>query len=165
MQYIASRIEHIDVNFKYNFEMNKNIKYDYYYYVDAVTTISQKSNNKILASKTIRLLDDKLFTNRKDSGFSIDEKIIVNYSDYNELVKSYKSKNNISADSNLKLSLHVYVDGIYEDFKEPVRTNNKMDLVIPLSEQTLDIEMNYKEINNSDVVKLVNNDGTINQKL
>jgi hypothetical protein len=57
--------------------------------------------------------------------------------------------------------MYIYVEGDYKNLEEPIRAHNTMDLVIPLTTQTIDIDMDYKEINNSDVIKKTSTKGTL----
>lgn len=164
MQYIASLIDYIDVNFNYNFKMNNEINYDYYYYIEADVKVFEKDNeSNIIYEKKSKITENKIYKDQSSLDFIIDENLKINYGEYNDLVRAFKTSYNITADSNLTLTLYVYVDGEYEDFKQPVRTRNTMNLVIPLTEQMININMDYKEINNSDAIKLTSNDGIVNK--
>lgn len=164
MQYVASLIDYVDVNFNYEFKMNDEIKYDYYYYIEADAKVFEKGKEtNIIYRKKTKLLDNKIYKDQSSRTFNIDENLKINYGEYNDLIRAFKNSYNIVADSNVTLTLYVYVDGEYEDFKQPIRTNNTMNLVIPLTEQMININMDYKEINNSDVIKLTSNDGMINK--
>lgn len=164
MQYIAALIDYVDVNFNYNFKMNNEIKYDYYYYIEAdVKVFEQDNESNIIYEKKTKITDNKIYKDQSSMDFIIDEDLKINYAEYNDLVKAFKTSFNVVADSTLTLTLYVYVDGEYEDFKQPVRTQNTMNIIIPLTEQMINVNMDYKEINNSDAIKLTSNEGTINK--
>lgn len=164
MQYIASLIDYVDVNFNYNFKMNDQIKYNYYYYIEADVKVFEDGNPaNIIYEKRSKLVDNKIYKDQTSLDFNIDENLKINYGEYNDLIRAFKTSYNIAADSSLTLTLYVYIDGEYEDFKQPIRTQNTMNLVIPLTEQMININMDYKEVNNSDVIKLTSNDGMLNK--
>jgi len=162
MQYPASSINYIDINFNYNFKMNEQINYDYYYYIEAdVKVFDQTNHDNIIFQKKQKLVDDKVYTDQEGLAFSIDENLKVNYGEYNDLIRDFKSSYNLTADSSLTLTMYIYVEGDYKNLEEPIRAHNAMDLVIPLTTQTIDISLDYKEINNSDVIKETSAKGTL----
>lgn len=162
MQYIASLIDYVDVNFNYNFKMNEQMKYDYYYYIEANIQVFDKDNptNVIFERKT-KLVDNKIYTDQDGLAFSIDENLKINYGEYNDLIREFKTSYNINADSNVTLTMYVYVEGEHEYLDNPIRTHNAMNLVIPLSENQVDIAMDYQEINNSDEIEETSTKGTL----
>lgn len=162
MKYIASSIDYIDINFNYNFKMNEQMNYDYYYYIEAdVKVFDQNDPTNIIYEKKKKLVDDKVYADQEGLAFSIDENLKINYGEYNDLIRDFKSAYNLAADSNLTLTMYIYVEGDYKDLEEPIRAHNTMDLVIPLTTQTIDIDMDYKEINNSDAIKETSTKGTL----
>ena len=151
MGYIASAIDYIDINFNYNFELNQNIDFDYEYFVDGVITLVDKSDsNNILFTKTIKLLDITKKSEKNIDGFKISEKFKIDYDEYNSLVRAFKTQYSVSVDSNLKLKLYVKTLGGNEKFQDQIKSNGEMELTIPLTENTININMNYKDINKSD---------------
>lgn len=149
MHYIANLIDYIYVAFDYNFKTDESINYDYKYYIEAELTIFErtKSDNVIFKKKDI-LVEDMLESGTDTNVFNISKDIKINYDEYNNLVKLFKTDYNISADSNLKVTLYIEVGGSYEKFEYPIKANNLMEITIPLSEQMFNISTNYKEINN-----------------
>ncbi len=153
MGYIASAIDYIDVLFNYNFETDTNIDYDYEYYIDGIITVSDRNDsNNILFTKKINLLKDQLKKENNKKSFQINERLKINYNEYNDLIKSFKSEYNISADSNLKLVLYIKTKGNYKDYSDPILVNNELGLTIPLTESAIKINLNYKDINNSNKI-------------
>ena len=149
MQYIANLIDNIDVNFNYIFNANQNINYEYSYYVMAETSVTDSQDKaKVIYSKSDKVIEPVSFKKNNSNGFIINQNVKVNYSQYNDLVKSFKSSYAISADSNLVLSLCVQI----KDEKGNIIRNydtDKVSLKITLSEQMINISMDSKPVNNS----------------
>ena len=163
MGYIASAIDYIDINFNYSFELNQNIDFDYEYYVDGIITLTDKSDsNNILFKKTIKLLDITKKSEKNIDGFQISEKFKIDYDEYNSLVRDFKTQYSVSVDSNLKLKLYVKTLGGNEKFQDQIKSNGEMELTIPLTENTININMNYKDINKSDEFVAKSNKTIIN---
>ncbi len=155
MRYIASLIDNVDVNFNYNFMVNQNINYKYTYYIKAdVTVADSEDKTKVIYSKSDKLTDYKTVVKDNSTGFTINENIKVNYADYNDLVKAFKSSYAISASSNLVLSLHVGIEDGKGNIIKNIDSNDVMKLTVPLTEQMINISMDYNEVNNSDNARI-----------
>lgn len=163
MHYIAGLIDYIYINFNYNFKINENINYDYKYYVEAELAIFErnKPNNVIFSKKDI-LVEDILESNIDSNEFSINADLRINYDEYNNLVKWFKADYNISADSNLKITLYIKTNGVYEKYEYPIAIKNSMDIIIPLTEQMINISMDYRDINNIEETVIIPNTELIN---
>ncbi len=163
MKYIASLIDYIDIDFNYEFKMNESVIYDYDYYIEADVKVFEKGNpSNVIFEKKNKLVRDSVSANQESLDFNINENLKINYGEYNDLIRLFKTSYNIIADSTLTLTLYVNVEGKYEKFEELIKTNNSMNIVIPLSEQMLNIEMDYKDINNSDVITQTTKKGLLN---
>lgn len=151
MQYIANLIDNVNINFNYNFNVNQNINYRYMYYIKADVNIADSQDKaKVIYSKTDRLTNPVVVTKENSNQFNINENVKVNYSKYNDLVKSFKSSYGISASSNLTLTLCLEIKDEKGNIIKNINSSDSMKIIIPLTEQMINIEMDYKEINNSD---------------
>jgi len=150
MQYIASLIDYIDVNFKYNFNINQNLNYEYNYYIEADVVVFEKGTpSHVIFAKQEKLLDNVVKDEQNSNDFSINEDLKIDYAKYNDLVKSFKTEYGLTADSNLTLTLHVEANGDSGGNAYPIKSADDMKLTIPLTEQMININMNYKEVNDS----------------
>ena len=155
MQYIASLIDNVDVNFNYNFSANEQINYKYTYYVKSeVRVANSEDNSKVIYSKSDRVTEPVTLSKENSLGFDINQNIKVDYNKYNDQIKSFKSSYLINADSNLILSLCVGVEDQKGNKIKDINTNEVMSLNIPLTQQMINISMNYKETNNSNNAKI-----------
>ena len=151
MSYIASAIDYVDVYFNYTFETDQKLKYNYNYYIDGVITVFDKNDsNKILFSKKVSLLENQNTKRDNINFFTVDEHLKIDYSYYNNLIKTFKSEYNVVADSNIILYLHIDITGKYSKFSELVKKSAELELTIPLTENTITINMNYNDANTSD---------------
>jgi len=165
-QYIANLIEYIDADFKYNFNASGLFDYNYTYSIIARIVATEKNDsNKILYDKSETLLDSKTTEMKNSREFSIAENVKIDYVKYNELMNSFRKDYTLTLDSNLIVTLNINVDGAYENIDDKIVSNQSIDLKIPLSEQTLDIGMNYKDINISESYKKEDRDTDFNKML
>ncbi len=155
MQYVASLIKTINVRFDYQMHSDIDIDFDTNYKVVGEIQITEKdSPTKILFSKKENLVSNKTISKR-DNNYVIAEEIDIDYDKYNELVNSYKRDYGLIVSSNLILSLEVDNKGDIDGLEKALDKTSKMQINIPLSEQTINITMNTDEINNSGT--LINN--------
>ncbi len=155
MRYIASLIDNVNVTFNYNFFANQNINYKYTYYVKAdVSVTDTEDKTKIIYSNKEKLTEPKTIAKTNSTGFTINENLKINYAEYNDLVKSFKSSYGISASSDLVLSLLVGIEDEKGTVIKKLDSNEVMSLTIPLTEQMINISMNSNETNNSENAKI-----------
>lgn len=154
MQYIASIIDNVDVDFNYNFNVNQLIDYKYTYYIKAdVAVTDPQDETKIIYSKSDKLTEPNTIDMQNSVGFNIAENVKIDYAKYNDLVKAFKSSYGINANSNLTLSLCLEIVDSKGNMIKSLDSET-MKLIIPLTEQMIDIKMDYKEINNSNNVNI-----------
>jgi hypothetical protein len=163
LQYVASLIDYINVDFDYNFNSSDNVDYDYSYYITGtVVATKQDDETAILYQKEYTLLEEQKLTKEDADTFNIKENLDINYNDYNNIINSFKSEYALSLDGKLIVQLHIITNGNYKDFTNSIFNSSVMELTIPLSEQTLDITMDYKEVNNTDTIEEYSNFELIN---
>ena len=153
LQYVASLIEYIEAEFKYNFMASNTFDYDYKYYIEARVVASEKNNSsKVLYDEKEILLEEKTFNLKNSNQFFIRENVKIDYVKFNNLMNSFRKDYTLTLNSNLIITLYVELLGDYEKTEDKVSSRQNITLTIPLSEQTLDIGMNYKDVNNSESV-------------
>ena len=149
MQYVASLIKTVNVRFDYQMHSDSKIDFNTNYKVVGEVQITEKDGpTKILYSKKEDLVSNKNIT-KVDNNFVINEEIDIDYDKYNELVNSYKRDYGLIVSSNLILSLEVDTKGNVNDVENALNKNNKLQMSIPLSEQTVNIKMDADEIEDS----------------
>lgn len=164
--YIASYIDYIDVNFNYNFKINDEMNYTYFYKIDADINVFEKGNEKNnIYHNTKSIVDTKTFTNKKDLEFFIKENIKINYAEYNDFVRSFKSNANIVADSTLTLTLSVDIVGNHKSINGKITPHSEMSLIIPLTEQMINIKMNQNNLNKAEVTNTTVNESVLSKVL
>ena len=153
MQYIASLIDTVNVVFNYSFDANDYMDYVYRYYVEAHVVVFEQNNpNNIIFQQRQNITDVRTVELNHERNFLINKQLEIDYSEYNDLIRSFMTSYNINASSNLVLSLNVEVEGTNERIDEVINTSNQMELTIPLTEQMINIEMAYNDINNNDII-------------
>lgn len=154
-QYIASIIDYVDVFFNYSFSSTENIDAKFNYKV--VATLSAKhrvdaNSVKEVWSNEYVLLEDKVKELKDSNIFEIKENVKINYQDYNNIINDFKKDHMLAVTSDLNVKLLVEVDGKYIPADQVFKSSSKSNLTIPLSEQTINIKMDYKDVNSSKII-------------
>lgn len=138
---IANIIKDVDVEFKYDLNLDKQIDYTYEYKILAKTEVKEKSKTNSLY-ETEQELSSKTEQNIMSNALNINEKITLNYNEYNDqinkLIESYKL---VNTTSNLKLIFELSVIDT-ETGKQINQKNDVMLLEFPLTTRTLEITIN-----------------------
>lgn len=154
-QYIASIIDYIDVFYDYSFSSSKDVDADFKYKIVATLTANHKVDSntvKEVWKNDYVLLEEETKKISDTNTFSIKENVKVNYQDFNNIINNFKKDHMLAVSADLKIKLLVEVDGVYVPFEKKFESNSNNSLSIPLSEQTINIKMDYKDINNNSIV-------------
>jgi len=147
MQYVANLIKTINVKFNYEIHTTDDLDFTNEYKIVSELLITERNDpSSILYSKKDTLIPLKNISKRDDN-LVINEEIDIDYDKYNDIVNNYKKDLGLIVSSNLKLTLETNTSG--GNGKENLSKNNKLQIIIPLSEATLKINMNANKINNS----------------
>lgn len=152
MIYVASLIDNIKVNFNYNFNIDEkqNIKFDYQ--IIAKLQIQDLDGKYTYYEKNYTLLDKKQVEMLGENSKNISESVDINYNEYNKIANDFKNTYGIGTTSKLTLYFNINKTPLSEQWN----MTNKLDnivLNIPLSEKSINIDMNYKDINNNSYIK------------
>lgn len=164
MQYITDLIDNIDINLNYKMNTSEESNYNYNYNIKADIIITDRNDaNKVLYKDTEVLKDDVVVKDFKNKNAYVLENLKIDYSKYNKLVNSFKSKYTLSASSNLIITMHVDTIINNDNVDKDIIDSEDLTVTIPLSEQTINILKDYNkegksgEISKYSYVKIVNN--------
>ena len=145
MLYVASLIDKIAIDFDYNFESEAKENIDFEYSIVAKLSIDNAIGTKSYFEKTYTLLDNKTLNMRESTGQNIKEQITLDYPYYNSLANKFKSQYGIDADSKLTVYMLINKKNT-EESSYILNSSSIMNIVIPLSERSVDIKLDYKKI-------------------
>ena len=153
MLYVASLIDKIDIDFLYNFNISEKVDLDFKYNITGVLSITDSDGKNVYLTKDYQLLEDKSFSLKGEQDRTIKENIVIDYGAYNKLANSFKSTYGLDTASKLTVYLNVDKTSVNQDIKDVEKANNML-IEIPLSQRSVSISMDYKDINrNSSLVK------------
>ena len=120
----------------------------YTYKITGTLYISKDSESSPLYTKKIDLVN-KDVQNIKSNSLNIAESLVIDYDEYNNLVNRYKRDFGISAYSRLVVTMDINVIGKHSNNQDQMLLNRSLQMSIPLSEQTIQINMDTDKINNN----------------
>lgn len=146
-QYIASLIDYVTADFKYNLNVKEDLKYKYNYKIIANVNVIDNDTHKSLYSFSENILDEVI--GESDGVLNINESVKIDYNKYNSKISEFVKFYNL-AKTNSMLTLKMYV-GIDGDLEELNKNNSSViSLDMPLAANTIAINVNYDLSNNVD---------------
>lgn len=162
-QYISTLINNIQANFKYKLSLEQeNVTYKYSYKILANVKVADKSTKKNLYNKTEILIPE---TEQKTSEKNIDinELLTIDYNKYNNLMKNFINIYEVgNIESNLTVSMYIDVVGSCENFENDSKNESVMTLTIPLTTNTMAIDIKNDLINTDDNIMLCQEKSKLN---
>ena len=149
--YISTLINYIDADFSYDFTSEENIDLEYSYYIKA-TLLVDTSTGKNIYKKEDTILERQSFNKTNNTKFEIAENVKIDYSKYNTMASNFINQYDISANSKVVVSLYVDIDGKHSNFNKSIHDKAVVSLEIPLTNKTVDINMNYELSNNVNAI-------------
>lgn len=163
-KYIASLIDHIDVNYDYNFKGNMDMNYTCNYYVIASAMVKENGDDsKLIYQKEKYLLSNQTKQVIGKKEINLNETISIDYDEYNKIINDFNTKYALSGNKNtLNVSLYIDLVGKSDDLETPIADTSSMELSLPLTDKTLAIGLEYKEIDERGEKVEISSNKTIN---
>ena len=147
MIYVSSLIDHIDINFNYDFKIDENIDAKFTYNVMGELVILDKNGKKTYFTKEYNLLSSSNEIKDKNI-YNINQSIKIDYDEYNSLANEFKSSFGVETTSYLRVYLTVKKESNNQLIKlDNVDSNIYLD--IPLSEKSINMTIDYSNLNQS----------------
>lgn len=153
--YISSLIDYMDFKIDYKANFSNVSKGDYVYYVNATIIASNPSDeNQKYWSKTINILEPKIVKYNDKDSFEVSTNFKLDYQLYNNILKEFRSEYNLAFVGKLKVELFVESSNNFSELKNPIKLNSSSVVSIPLTQQTINLNVEYSNVNKqNDVVE------------
>lgn len=146
MKYIASLIDHISVDFNYNYSVDELINMDFNYSIIGKLVILDPTG-KSYYEKEYTLLDNKKINMLSGNYQNIKENIKIDYAYYNKIANSFKNLYGVDTDSKLIVYLQVNKNNNNYNDGYSSNSNSVTNVSIPLSEKAINITLDESNIN------------------
>ncbi len=142
---IASLINDINVDFKYNLDLEKNQDYMYSYKIIAKTNVKESKKASSIYETTEELVNKE--TQESDNkNLEINESVTINYDEFNEKINKFINLYHLdNTTSTLELDMYLYAINKYDG----TQINNEskiMTISIPLTQRTIDISIGANNV-------------------
>ena len=144
MIYVASLIDKVRVDFKYNFMSDENINLDFNYKIIGKLSITDVSGKNSYFEKDYVLLDNRSVSLNENNNQKINESIDIDYGYYNSIANRFKTSYGVYSSSNF--TIYFVVDKDCSEDNSIFKKSSLMSISIPLSERAVNITMDYKDI-------------------
>lgn len=147
--YIASIIKNITVDMSYQFLIEQPVDTNFSYQIVAKLSIAGDQGKNTLYEKEYILVDKKATPVTGTTMQSIKENVVIDYDYYNDLANRFKSTFGVDATSDLTLYMRVNKSALNSKEEINVNETSNMSLTIPLTQKTLNVQLNDTGINNT----------------
>ena len=152
MSYIANLIDYISVDYNYKFISDTELNGEYSYKMVADLEIRNPKNNSLFYVERYNLSEEKLFPIKNEKEYLINETININYDYYNAIANNFEASYGVDTESNLTVSLELHrkIDGTLVNNSD-INSDDRINLIIPLSEKTINLKTEPLAIKNNSV--------------
>ena len=152
MSYIANLIDYILIDYNYKFISDTELNGEYYYKIVADLQIKNPKNNSLFYVERYDLSEEKLFPLKNEKEYVINETVDINYENYNAIANNFEATYGVDTESNLTVSLELHrkIDGTL-DSNSDINSDDKINLIIPLSEKTINLKTEPLPMKNKNI--------------
>ena len=152
MSYISNLIDYVSINYDYKFISDTELNGEYYYKIVADLEIRNQQNNSLFYVERYDLTEEKKFPIKNEKEYVINETIDIEYDSYNAIANNFEASYGVDTESNLTVSLELHrkIDGTLVSNSD-INSDDKINLIIPLSEKTINLKTEPLAIKNNNV--------------
>lgn len=153
MSYVASLIDKITADFNYTFDIDKDSNINFDYDITAELVISDTNKNNVFLKKEYTLLQNTKEEMANAKQHTINKTIDIDYDYYNTIANKFRISYGVETRSDLNIYLNIHEKNS-ENNSFKLENKSVMALTIPLSQKSINITLDYKDINKtSEVIK------------
>ena len=158
MKYIASLIDKVRVNYNYQFDINDNVNMVFNYNIKARLVITDPTSGKMFYEKEYMLISPKTLNIENDNKININEILDIDYKYYNNIANQFRNIYGIDPESKLIVYMNINKANSATDDSFVMNKNSIMNISIPLSEKSIEIEINHNDVDSNNSVIVNEND-------
>lgn len=157
MSYIANLIDYVLIDYNYKFVSNIELNGEYSYKIVATLEIGNPKNNSLFYIEKHNLSEEKNYLIKNEKEYEINETVDINYDYYNAIANNFESSYGVDTESKLTvgLELHRKIDGTLVSNSD-INSDDKINLIIPLSEKTINLKSEPLAMKNKNVIVSLN---------
>ena len=146
--YVASLIDSVSTNFKYDLDFASDISYKYSYRIAVEVDVKDDKDDSSIYHFSEDLVTKNIAMNSGD--LHISEDLNVKYDEYNNLINRFRDVYELNNTSGvLNLNLYINVQDIDKSNTTILKDKKVSSLSIPLTEKTVSVDIGDESITNS----------------
>lgn len=153
--YASKSVDSYIINFKYNFKGNLNTDLEYKYNITADlvgTVVDTDEQDKEVWTRNYILKKDIKNKQENINQFSLNEKINIDYENYNNLVRAYENQYGINIDAVLKVRFNIsYNINLSKLNVDSQSSDDYIELDIPITNTVTQVNKNYENTLSKDI--------------
>ena len=147
MIYIANLVDDIEITFDYMFAIDSENDLNFSYQVMAKLIIFDSNNNKNYFEKIYNITEQETTQKRNSLTMDINKSVLIDYDYYNSIANTFKSNYGVNCESKLIVYMVINKNDTENNQQVFVDKNTELNISIPLSERSVNIILDYKDIN------------------
>lgn len=154
-QYISSIINNIKVNMKYSFQASNKFNYTYKYKIVGQLVVNHNQDDKLesqIFSKDYIFNDEKVISHNDSNEFDINEVFDINYQEFDQYIKVFKSNYALSVSALLKVKMYIEIEGYSDNVTNGYHDSDILELDIPIAEPTIELSTANTEVDNQGII-------------
>lgn len=141
--YVASLINHVDIDFNYNLNFSNIVSGNYTYYIQATlkADIPDSEKNSSYWEKKYILKEEETVPFKKTNNINLVTSTSIDYQKYNDILKNFKRDLGLNFNGVLKVDLIVKSNSKTSNLKKDIPITSTTTVEIPLTQQTIDVSI------------------------
>lgn len=163
--YVASLIDDIMIDFKYDLNMSsKRVQYKYSYSIDAQLEVFDKDYKKPLYNPKETLVKEQIFFENGTEHLTIKDNVTINYDEFNQKAKAFIEAYELrNVSTSVIVTMHINVTSSCDEFQSDATDNYSISLTVPLVTTTTDVTFSSSVAEQENKIIACNNSITSSQ--
>lgn len=146
--YVTSLINNINISLNDTLTSSNILSTDTYQYkIEAEVIANEKGDSSKVVYDNTTILDSGNYSTQNDTGYSISKTVKIDFQDYNKTITDFKKNYVLALDSNLIIKATITSNAIIDDSKDNIDSNKTISITFPLSEQTVNMDLDNSTYN------------------
>lgn len=137
-QYIASLIDFISADFKYDLDIDESLEFNYKYKITANVNVTDDNTNKNIYTFYENLLDE--VSGKSKDSLNINETVKIDYNKYNDIISEFVDTYHLK-NVTCQLTVNMYLEIVGDNEELGKKDGTVISLNMPLTTDTVAIDI------------------------
>lgn len=165
VSYVTALIDKMYVDYHYNINGSKKVRYSYTYIVKANVKATEKGESSKVVYNKDHIIKKETVKKKETSSITIRDRVPVNFRKYNDTITAFKRNYVLALDSVLTITAKFKIHGEYDGIDADIDASPVIEVSLPLSEQTVNINKEKSSFNHENSIAQLNKSKKYNKTL